>query len=87
MTSQELISVIGSNELAIFVAAWLKHNRNATKAYLELHPDVTYESARVLGSRLLTKVNIGNLLALYDLRISTLRVVYVHTLIILVLDV
>lgn len=60
-------SVFSSTKQALFVTAWFKHNRNATKAYLELHPNVTYESARVLGSRLLTRVNIQDILAMYDL--------------------
>lgn len=63
----ELIETVGSKKLAMFVVTWLKNNRNATKAYLQLHPNVTYESARVLGSRLLTRVNIGDILALYNL--------------------
>lgn len=67
---KDLVKIAGSKQLAMFVIAWLKHNRNATKAYLELHPNVTYESARVLGSRMLSKVNIGDLLAIYDLGID-----------------
>lgn len=44
---------------------------NATKAYLELHPHVSYASARVLGSRALTKVNIDDVLARHNLDIAT----------------
>lgn len=66
-TINEHEGIYGSKNQALFVGAWLKHNRNATKAYLELHPNVTYESARVLGSRLLTKVNIQDVLAMYNL--------------------
>lgn len=35
---------------------------NATKAYMELHPECSYNSARSLGSRMLAKVNIGELM-------------------------
>lgn len=66
-TINEDEGIYDSKNQALFVGAWLKHSRNATKAYLELHPNVTYESARVLGSRLLTKVNIQDILVMYDL--------------------
>lgn len=41
-----------------FVLSYLKNKRNATKAYQELHPDVTYDSARVMGCTKLAKLNI-----------------------------
>ena len=48
----------GNRELILFFICWLKNNRNATKAYMELHPDVSERVAAVLGSRTLTKVDI-----------------------------
>ena len=41
-----------------FVLSYLKNKRNATKAYQECNPDVTYDSARVLGCKKLANVNI-----------------------------
>lgn len=46
----------GDKELVIFFLAWLKNGRNATKAYLEINPDVTTESAAVMGSMKLRKI-------------------------------
>lgn len=57
-------------EDTLFFAAWLKHGRNATKAYKELHPNVTDGSARVLGARQLTNIDIPDVLAAYDLSID-----------------
>lgn len=53
-----------------FVEAWLTNGQNATRAYLSVRPSTSYASARVLGSRLLTKVNIDDLLALSGLDVS-----------------
>lgn len=58
--AQQLVDLFGEPELALFFVTWLKNGMNATKAYLELHPHVTYESARTLGHRLFTKVNAAN---------------------------
>lgn len=63
----ELDSVFESKQSALFFAEWLKNGQNATKAYLTLHPNVSYESATVLGSRQLGKVSISDLLALNNL--------------------
>lgn len=52
----------GDKEVPVFFLEWLKNGFNATAAYKALHPDVTNESARVLGSRKLAKVNIGAIL-------------------------
>lgn len=52
----------GDKELAIFFMKWIECDRNATKAYMELHPDIDYHSARTLASRLLTKVDISMVL-------------------------
>lgn len=57
-------------DLILFFLTWIKHNRNGTKAYQELHPNVSYASARVMGSQhvaQLAKLNISVILAAYDL--------------------
>jgi hypothetical protein len=46
-------------DLVLFFLSWIKNERNASKAYLELNPSVDPASARVLGSRQLAKVNIN----------------------------
>lgn len=44
-------------EVAQFYLIWLQNGRNSGKAYMALHPEIGIESARVLGHRLLMKVN------------------------------
>lgn len=56
-------AVDGDADLALFALAWLKNNRNATKAYQELHPGATAKSAAVLGSRMLGRINIPLILS------------------------
>lgn len=41
-----------------FINAYIKNRGNACKAYLEVFPYVKKESAKVLGSKLLTKINL-----------------------------
>lgn len=60
----------GDKSLLLFFISWIKNNKNATKAYLELHPGVTYESATVLGSRQLGKVNISTIMEIYGVGIQ-----------------
>ena len=43
-----------------FIEAYIENNGNATKAYQVTHPDYNGENAKVLGCRLLTKVNLSN---------------------------
>lgn len=45
------------DELA-FVNAYFEHNMNGTRAYMKLHPKVTYESAKATASLVLTNVNV-----------------------------
>jgi hypothetical protein len=45
------------DELA-FIAAYFGENMNATRAYIKLHPKVTYESAKATASLFLTNVNV-----------------------------
>lgn len=61
----------GNPELALFYTKWLSNNLDATKAYKELHPDVTHDSARTLGSRLLHKVDKSLLMQAYGLDTQT----------------
>jgi hypothetical protein len=61
----------GNKELVLFFLSWLQHNRNATKAYKFLHPDRADNSCRVLGSRMLAKVNIKTIMESYGLGIAT----------------
>lgn len=42
-----------------FIEAYIENNGNATKAYLIANPEVKKDSARELGSRMLTKVDIS----------------------------
>ena len=43
-----------------FIDAYIANGGNATKAYMEINPDIEEKSARELGCRMLTKVNISN---------------------------
>ncbi|MBI3103652.1 hypothetical protein HYZ05_01805 [Candidatus Daviesbacteria bacterium] len=62
--------VEGDKEVPIFLSEWLKNGLNASAAYKILHPKVSDASARVLGSKKLTKINISAILAGYDLGYS-----------------
>ena len=53
--------------MPLFLDEWLKNGLNASAAYKSLHPNVSDASARVLGSKKLTKINISAILAGYDL--------------------
>jgi hypothetical protein len=64
-------SLGGDRELVLFYLCWLKHNRNATKAYKELHPNCTLRSCGVLGARQLAKVSISVILEGYGLGVDT----------------
>lgn len=57
----------GDLDLVLFFLTWVKNGKNASKAYLELHPDVDPHSARVLGSRQLAKVSIQSILEVYGI--------------------
>ena len=60
----------GDKEVPIFLSEWLKNGLNASAAYKALHPKVSDASARVLGSKKLTKINISAILAGYDIGYS-----------------
>lgn len=54
----ELDNLATGNPLVTqFLAEWLRNGRNSGLAYKTLRPNVSIESARVLASRLLSKVN------------------------------
>lgn len=61
----------GDRELVLFFLSYLKNNRNATKAYKELHPNCTLKSCGVLGARKLAKVSFNVILESYGLGIDT----------------
>lgn len=64
----ELQEAFGKDlDLFLFFVTWLKNGLNATKAYQELHPDVDYHSATVLGSRMLGKVSREQVMTAYGL--------------------
>lgn len=65
---QRLETIFGEDkELMLFFLTWIKHGRNATKAYLEMHPGSSVGSASVLGSRALARVNIEAVLVAYEI--------------------
>jgi len=43
-----------------FIKAYIENSGNATRAYMQIRPDINEDSAKVLGCRLLTKVNLSN---------------------------
>lgn len=57
-------------DLAGFFVEWLQNGKNAAAAYQKLHPDVTYGSARVMGSQYLTRINKSMLLEAYGLNVD-----------------
>lgn len=61
----------GDKDLVLFFLTWVKNGQNATKAYLELNPHVDPASARVLGSRVLARVNMQSILDIYGLGLET----------------
>ena len=67
LTLETIEDICGSKERTLFFLTWLKHDRNATKAYLDLHPDVTEKSANVLGSRMLSNIDIKLVAQAYGL--------------------
>lgn len=61
----------GNKEITLFFLAYIKYDRNASKAYKFLHPNCTDASCAVLGHRQLRKVNTDMLLDSYGLGIDT----------------
>lgn len=61
------VTACGSRKRALFFSKWLEHNKNATEAYIDLHPNVSKPVASVLGSKMLRKINIPAVLEAYGL--------------------
>jgi len=57
----------GDKDLCLFFISWLKNGQKGGVAYKELHPEVTDESAQVLGSKLLSKIKVSSILSVYGL--------------------
>lgn len=61
IVSAEFVDILmkvfeGDEKLVSFYMSWVKHEGNSTKAYKELHPNVSDQVASVLGARRLVKV-------------------------------
>lgn len=70
-TLTQLEESFGDNhDLFLFYVSWLKNGLNATKAYLELHPKVTDDSARVMAHRFMSRIDKQLILAAYSLDID-----------------
>lgn len=65
-----LDAVGGDLSTALFFTEWVKNGRNATKAYRKIFPKVTQKSAAVLGSRLLSRLDIPTLLSVYGVGVA-----------------
>ena len=63
----DLEEILGSKERVLFYLTWLKHDRNATKAYAELHPEAKESSCQVNGSRALSKIPVNLVANAYGL--------------------
>lgn len=55
--SEDTPIVLSDDQIA-FMAAYFECNANATRAWMKLHPKVTYESAKALASAFLTNINL-----------------------------
>lgn len=66
-TLNDLEEMLGSKERVLFYLTWLEEGRNAKKAYLKLHPDVTEHSAEVLGSKMLSNIDMKAVAMAYGL--------------------
>ena len=65
---KDLVKVFDGNlDLMLFYLTWIKCGLNASKAYKELHPNVTDHSSRVLGSRELARVSKTTIMEAYGL--------------------
>ncbi len=71
-SNQEQIrqQIEGDANLGPFLIEWLRNGMNASLAYKVLHPSITDGSARVLGSRLLAKVNKGAILSAFGISLE-----------------
>jgi len=67
LSIETIEEICGSKERTLFFLTWLKHDRNATKAYMEIHPNIKEKSANVLGSRMLGNIDIKLVAQAYGL--------------------
>lgn len=67
LSLKKLNELTGDRRKTEFFLSWIKHGRDATKAYLELHPNVTTRSASVLGSQALANIDIRTIAYAYGL--------------------
>lgn len=67
MTNKEAKTIINFKEFGfdklpmkrrLLIAAYIKHNYNGTKAYMEIYPDASYETAQRAASKILSKPEI-----------------------------
>jgi len=63
----DLEEMLGSKERVLFYLTWLKHDRNATKAYQELHPEAKETTCQVNGSKMLSNIPINLITTAYGL--------------------
>ena len=61
----------GNLDLMLFYVTWIKNGLNASKAYKELHPNVTDHSSRVLGSITLARISKTAIMQAYGLDQTT----------------
>lgn len=54
-----------SRLLKVFVKSWISNGQNAKQAYLTIHPNISEHSAETLGSRMLRKINISDIVEPY----------------------
>lgn len=63
----DLEEMLGSKERVLFYLTWLKHDRNATQAYLELHPEAKESTCQVNGSKMLSNIPVNLVATAYGL--------------------
>lgn len=68
----QLRELMGNDdEVTLFFIEWVSNGRNAQKAYKAIKPDVTIQSAAVMGHRMLSRVNLALVLDSYGLGVDT----------------
>lgn len=61
----------GDDDATLFFIEWVTNGRNAKKAYKAIKPDVTDQSAKTLGARMLTRVDLSLVLDSYGIGVDT----------------
>lgn len=68
LDSNKLLKIFNNDQgLLEFYNEWVSNGKNATRAYLKLHPNVKVESAKVLGHNKLTSINFKVIMREYGL--------------------